>query len=320
MWGSEPALPTGRRSLVWPPGRACAIEQLEGPPGRRGARAGSRREDAHGRRRRARLSERGRGPRIDRPAVGDGAATRGPDSRRGRARAGRRRVNGSGRTGDRSRGSESGGLAGGIGPLYDGGTCVPTLTVAVPGVLLVAPMFAAPDARLAGRRAAGLLASGEAGAAAVTCDNGYRARTAGSTASRGLADARVRHFPVIAAVSFANAAYLDAVGVAGADEAWPGGTRIRWLAAGPRNADAGEAMDRWSALLGDVQDESEGSSRLHGRASQAHAAARRTLVRSRRPGAGKRLPRLSPVGLPPTGPSARCLLRRWITPGHCGPA
>ena len=118
-------------------------------------------------------------------------------------------------------------------------------------------------------------------AVAVTCDNGFPCTNDGLDRFEGLADALVRHLQLIAAVSFANAAYLDAAGVAAADQARSGGTRIRRLAARLRNVNASEAMDRWNALLG--QEEIDVTSGLHAEARQAHEAARRVVLESTDP-------------------------------------
>ena len=112
-------------------------------------------------------------------------------------------------------------------------------------------------------------------AGAVTCDNGYPCTNNRLDRFEGLADALVRHLQLLAGVSFANAAYVEAVGVAGADEARERGSRIRRLAARMRNVDAAEAMDRWNNLIGGVLDDSDATCELQGTATEAHAAARR---------------------------------------------
>lgn len=118
-------------------------------------------------------------------------------------------------------------------------------------------------------------ANREALAGAVTCANGYPCTDNRLDRFEGLTDALVRHLQLIAAVCFANAAYLEAVGVTGADEARERGSRIRRLAAGLRNVEAAEAMDRWNDLIGEILDKSDATRELHGTATEARVAARR---------------------------------------------
>ena len=136
--------------------------------------------------------------------------------------------------------------------------------------------FAAADAA---RRAA---ADGYGGAyraalaAAVTCANGYPCTGGRLDPFEGIAGALVTHLHLLASVSFAAAVHVEAVGVAGADEARARSVRIRRLAARLRDVEAGEALDRWNGLVGGLLDDTEATSALHRTSTEAHAAARRS--------------------------------------------
>ena len=136
--------------------------------------------------------------------------------------------------------------------------------------------FAAADAA---RRAA---ADGYGGAyraalaAAVTCANGYPCTGGRLDPFEGIAGALVTHLHLLASVSFAAAVHVEAVGVAGADEARARSVRIRRLAARLRDVEAGEALDRWNGLVGGLLDDTEATSALQSESTEAHAAARRS--------------------------------------------
>ena len=147
----------------------------------------------------------------------------------------------------------------------------------------------------------------DAQAGAVTCDNGYPCTNGRLDRFEGLADALVRHLQLIAAVSFANAAYVEAVGVAGADEARERGTRIRRLASRLRNVDAAEAMDRWNELVGGVLEESDAASELHAAATEARTAARRVRAED----TGRALEAIAAAEA--RGPAADAALRAVLT-------
>ena len=113
-------------------------------------------------------------------------------------------------------------------------------------------------------------------AAAVTCANGYPCTSNRLDPFEGLTGALITHLHLLASVSFAAAVHVEAVGVAGADEARARGARIRRLAARLRDVEAGEALDRWNGLVGGLLDDTEATSALHRTSTAAHAAARRS--------------------------------------------
>ena len=113
-----------------------------------------------------------------------------------------------------------------------------------------------------------------AGAGAVTCANGYPCTDNRLDRFEGLADALSEHLQLMAAVSLASAAYVEAVGVDGARDR---GGRIRRLAGRLRDVDAAEAMDRWNGLVGELGEEVEAATALHRRAVEVHANGTRTL-------------------------------------------
>ena len=109
----------------------------------------------------------------------------------------------------------------------------------------------ARDAAAAGYRAA----YREALAGAVTCENGYPCTNGRIDPFDGVTAAFASHFELIAAVSAANAVYVDAVGIAGGDAARAGAARVRGLAARMRDLDITVAADRWNTLVGGVSAE-----------------------------------------------------------------
>ena len=132
----------------------------------------------------------------------------------------------------------------------------------------------ARDAAVAGHREA----YGEALAGAVTCENGYPCTNGRIDSFDGVTAAFASHFELIAAVSAANAVYVDAVGIAGGDAARTRAARVRGLAARMRDLDITVAADRWNTLVGGVSAEIDASSALHRRATEARDAADRALV------------------------------------------
>ena len=132
----------------------------------------------------------------------------------------------------------------------------------------------ARDAALAAYRAA----YREALAGAVTCGNGYPCTNGRIDPFDGFAAAFAAHFELLAAVSAANAAYVDAVGVPGADEARDRAARIRGLAARMRGLGAIDDPRRWNALVAGAGAEIAAGSLLHRRATEARHAADLALV------------------------------------------
>ena len=132
----------------------------------------------------------------------------------------------------------------------------------------------ARDAALAAYRAA----YREALAGAVTCSNGYPCTDGRIDPFDGFAAAFAAHFELLAAVSAANAAYVDAVGISGADEAGARAARIRRLAARMRDLGALDDPRRWNALVGSAGAEIAAGNLLHRRATEARHAADLALV------------------------------------------
>ena len=132
----------------------------------------------------------------------------------------------------------------------------------------------ARDAAEAGYRAAYRAAL----AGAVTCENGYPCTNGRIDPFDGVTAAFASHFELIAAVSAANAVYVDAVGIAGGDAARAGAARVRGLAARMRDLDITVAADRWNTLVGGVSAEIDAGNALHRRATEARDAADRAVV------------------------------------------
>ena len=132
----------------------------------------------------------------------------------------------------------------------------------------------ARDAALAAYRAA----YREALAGAVTCTNGYPCTNGRVDPFDGFAAAFAAHFELIAAVSAANAAHVDAAGIPGADAARARAARIRGLAARMRDLDAIDDPRRWNALVASVGAEIAAGNALHRRANEARYAADRARV------------------------------------------
>ena len=132
----------------------------------------------------------------------------------------------------------------------------------------------ARDAALVAYRAA----YREALAGAVTCDNGYPCTNDRVDPFEGFTTAFAVHFELIAAVSAANAVYVDAVGVPGADAARARAARIRGLAARMRAPGAIDDPARWNALVGSVGSEIDAGNVLHRHATAERQAADRALV------------------------------------------
>lgn len=118
----------------------------------------------------------------------------------------------------------------------------------------------------------------EALAGAVTCTNGYPCTNGRIDPFDGFAAAFAAHFELLAAVSAANAAYVDAAGVPGAGEARARVARIRGLAARMRDLGAIDDPRRWNALVAGVGAEIAAGNLLHRRATEARHAADLALV------------------------------------------
>ena len=118
----------------------------------------------------------------------------------------------------------------------------------------------------------------EALAGAVTCTNGYPCTNGRIDPFDGFAAAFAAHFELLAAVSAANAAYVDAAGVPGAGEARARAARIRGLAARMRDLGAIDDPRRWNALVAGVGAEIAAGNLLHRRATEARHAADLSLV------------------------------------------
>ena len=118
----------------------------------------------------------------------------------------------------------------------------------------------------------------EAVAGAVTCANGYPCTNGRVDPFDGFAAAFAAHFELIADMSAANAAYVDAVGIPGAGAARARAVRLRGLAA--RMSDPGAIDDpgRWNALVGSVGAEIDAGNALHRHANEARHAADLALV------------------------------------------
>ena len=132
----------------------------------------------------------------------------------------------------------------------------------------------ARDAALAAYRSA----YREALAGAVTCDNGYPCTNDRVDPFDGFAAAFAAHFELIAAVSAANAVYIDAVGIPGADAARARAVRIRGLAARMRDLGAIDDPGRWNASVGSVGAEIDAGNALHRRANEVRQVSDRALV------------------------------------------
>ena len=115
-------------------------------------------------------------------------------------------------------------------------------------------------------------------AGAVTCGNGYPCTNNRVDPFDGFAAAFAAHFELIAAVSAANAFYVDAVGIPGGDAARARSARIRGLAARMRDLGAVDDPVRWNALVGNVGAEIDADNLLHRRANAARHAADLALV------------------------------------------
>ena len=132
----------------------------------------------------------------------------------------------------------------------------------------------ARDAALVRHRAA----LREALAGAVTCRNGYPCTNGRVDPFEGFAGAFATHFELIAAVSAANAVYVDAVGIPGADAARDRAVRIREIAARMRALEAGDEAARWNALVRSVGVEIDAANALHRHATEVRHAADRALI------------------------------------------
>ncbi len=141
-----------------------------------------------------------------------------------------------------------------------------------------AAAFTAADGARDAALAAYRTAYREALAAAVTCGNGYPCTNGRIDPFDGFAAAFAAHFELLAAVSAANAAYVDAVGVPGADEARARAARIRGLATRMRGLGAIDDPRRWNALVAAAGAEIAAGNLLHRRATEARHAADLALV------------------------------------------
>jgi len=120
----------------------------------------------------------------------------------------------------------------------------------------------------------------EVGALAVRCDNGYpcgtdRRGNTGVVYFDGLADAYARVWEARSRLSAANAAYVEAVGMAGADEARARAARFRRYAIRmPRlRGNSNHMLARQRILIRASNAENDSHNALHDRAIAAHVAA-----------------------------------------------
>ena len=121
----------------------------------------------------------------------------------------------------------------------------------------------------------------QASAVRATCDNGYRCGNDNLLAYFvGIEDARARDIDAKAAVSTATAAYVEAVGTAGAAEARERAARLRRYANRMRGVRGGstEMVSRRNALGRDAYAEYRTGRALHSRATAAHVAANRAAL------------------------------------------
>ena len=124
-------------------------------------------------------------------------------------------------------------------------------------------------------------AMGEAASLAVRCDNGYSCGGDNRLDySDDLVAAYARNFEALSAMMAANADYVEAVGISGADAGRARAARLRRFANRMRGLQgrSGEAVQRRNALLDEVRAELDGASRLHSRAVEAHIAANRAAI------------------------------------------
>ncbi len=120
----------------------------------------------------------------------------------------------------------------------------------------------------------------EVDALAVRCDNGYpcdtdRRGNTGVVYFDGLADAYARAWEARSRLSAANAAYVEAVGMAGADEARERAARFRRYAIRmPRlRGNSNHMLARQRVLIRASNAENDSHNALHDRAVAAHMAA-----------------------------------------------
>ena len=122
-------------------------------------------------------------------------------------------------------------------------------------------------------------------ALAVRCDNGYRCDTddrgnTGVIYFDGLVAAYARAWRARSALSAANAAYVEAVGIAGAAEARERAARFRRYASRMRRlrGNSNHMLARQGVLIRASNAENDSHNALHDRAIAAHVAANRAAV------------------------------------------
>ena len=125
----------------------------------------------------------------------------------------------------------------------------------------------------------------EADARAVRCDNGYRCDTddrgnSGVVYFHGLVAAYAGSWEARSGLSAANAAYVEAVRIAGAAEARERAARFRRYADRMRrlHGDSDSMLERQRALIRASNAENDALNVLHDRATAAHVAANRAVL------------------------------------------
>ena len=145
--------------------------------------------------------------------------------------------------------------------------------------------FTAPDRARDTTYARYQAALGEVDALAVRCDNGYRCDTdgrgdAGVVYFDGLVAAYARGWEARSRLSAANATYVEAVGIAGADEARERAARFRRYAIRMRRLRGNSAhmLARQGVLIRASNAENAAHNALHDLAVAAHVAANRAVL------------------------------------------
>ena len=145
--------------------------------------------------------------------------------------------------------------------------------------------FTAPDRARDTTYARYQAALGEVDALAVRCDNGYPCETdargnAGVVYFDGLLAAYARVWEARSRLSAANAAYVEAVGIAGAAEARERAARFRRYAIRVRRLRGNSAhmLARQRVLIRASNAENDALNALHDRATAAHVAANRAVL------------------------------------------
>ena len=145
--------------------------------------------------------------------------------------------------------------------------------------------FDAPDRARDAAYARYQAALREADALAVRCDNGYRCRTdrrgnTGLVYFDGLLTAYARAWRARSGLSAANAAYIEAVGIAGAADARERAARFRRYASRIRRlrGNSNHMLARQGVLIRASNAESDAHNALHDLAITAHVTANRAVL------------------------------------------